>query len=154
MSPSAERITWRTLVGLLALAMMVAAVAAPIAVWVDAGSRPLVIRLATAVFCLMVVYRLVCAIREEAGIDQVSPAEIATRPQQESLLIDPLLVRLTGELRDGVLQRTIKSALWQRLQRLAERRAVTLPSELAPRPGRQLTMTDTERAISCLEDAT
>jgi hypothetical protein len=79
---------------------------------------------------------------------KIAPAEIATRPQQESFLIDPL--GTPGRS----FQRSIKSALWQRLLRLADRRAVTLPSDLARQPGHPLTMSDMERAIRWLEDAT
>ena len=146
MTPNTERITWRTLVGLLVLAVLLAAVAAPIAVWGDAASRLLVIRLAAALFCAIALFRLVVAIRQEAGIEQISAAEMAKRPRQETAQADPLLAGLAAELRRGIVPRPIGSAVHQRLQRLGDRRGIAVPAEL-PGPG------DVERAVSCLEDA-
>ncbi len=145
MTPSTDRVTWRTLAGLFVFAALIASIAATIAVWVDAASRPLVIRLAAALFCAVTLFRLVAAIREDAGIEQVSAAEMAKRPRYEAVNVDPLHASLAAELRRGLVPRPIGSALRRRLQRLGDRRGITLPAELA-------SLSDVECAISRLED--
>ena len=68
MEPRSERITWRTLVGFLALASVIAVVAIPTATWLDSAERPLVIRLAVVLFSFVALFRMVRVVREEARV--------------------------------------------------------------------------------------
>src|SRR5262249_13370888 len=121
MEPNPERITWLTFVGWLVLALVIAMFAAPIALWVGAAGRPVVIRIAVAIFCACVVHRLLLLIRHAADLDQVPQADSATRPSVGSVTTDPLLTDLAKELRWGGWY-FVPPALWMRLERLCQDR--------------------------------
>ena len=97
--PGPEPITWRTLVGFLVLAVVIGMFATPIALWVGPAGRPIVVRLASSVFCAAVVYRLAVVMRAAAMIGQMSAADVALQPYDATVRVDPLLTRLANELR-------------------------------------------------------
>ena len=77
MEPTPDRITWVTIVGWLMLAGVIAMVAVPIGLWVGPGGQPVVARIAVAIFCIGIVYRLGVVIRHAVMVDQLSPARAA-----------------------------------------------------------------------------
>jgi hypothetical protein len=161
MDPTADdgRITWRTLVGLLVLALAVAAVAAPIGVWVEPPQRPVVVRVAAAVFLACALFRCVRAVAGAVGLDLESPADLAMRhAAPPPARPDPLLPILAAEIRHGLGRGCrLDRGLWARLQALARRRGVVLPPDALPRsrppPGRMMTQADVDRAIGLIERA-
>src|SRR5690349_21112819 len=134
MLPNPERITWLTFIGWLVLALVIAMFAAPIALWVGAGGRPTVIRIAVAIFCACIVQRLLLLIRHAAAIDEVTQADRAIGPPRGSVTTDPLLTELAKDLRWGGWY-FVPPALWERLQGLCHARRTVLPPELTPRSG-------------------
>lgn len=156
MDPAVEgRITWRTPVGLLALALAIAAVAAPVCVWVEPPLRQVAVRVAVAVFCACALWRLARAVAGAAGLDVASAADLALNRAAPPARPDPLLLRLASEVRRGLTwRRRFDRGLWSRLQTLAGRRGVVLPPDLLPGPlGRRMTEADVERTISMIERA-
>ena len=151
MNHNPERITWLTFVGWLALALVIAMFAAPIALWVGAAGQPTVIRIAVAVFCACIVRRLLLLVRHAAAIDEEPQADLATRPPAGSVATDPLLTELARELRWGGWY-FVPPALWARVQGLCHDRGTALPSELMPRSCRRPTWAQAERAVRFLED--
>ena len=153
MGHSPESITWRTMVGFLVLAVVIGMFATPIAIWVGPTGQPVVARLAAAVFCAVVLYRLVVVVREAAMIGQLSSAEVALQPYDATVQADPLLTRLVYELRTNLRWRVVTPALWMRLEQLCRQRGVAVPVELQQQPGYR-TWQDVERMIEFLENAT
>jgi hypothetical protein len=151
MAPNPERITWLTFIGWLLLALVIAMVAAPIALWVGAAGQPTVIRIAVAIFCACVVKRLFLLIRHAAAINEVPQANHATMPSVGSVTTDPLLTDLAKDLwwRGWYF---VPPALWTRLQGLCHERGTVLPPELMPRSGRRPTWAEAERTVRFLED--
>lgn len=149
MDDNPECITWRTLAGFLVLGAVIGVLAAPIAAMVESGHRPLVIRLAVALFAAIVCCRLIVAIREAAMIGQMSSADVALQPRAAPAQVDPLLARLTAEARAGFGQRFIPPSLSERLRRIGERRSVVAPAA----PTARLTWHDAEQMIDAIEDA-
>jgi hypothetical protein len=153
MGQNPESITWRTMVGFLALAVVIGMFATPIALWVGPTGRPVVARLAAAVFCAVVLYRLVIVVREAAMIGQMSSADVALQPYDATVRTDPLLMRLANELRTNLRWRVVTPALWMRLEELCRQRGAAVPLELQQQPGHR-TWQDVERVLQFLEDAT
>jgi hypothetical protein len=153
MEHSPEPITWRTMVGFLVLAVVIGMFATPIALWAGPTSRPVVVRLAAAVLCAVVVYRLVVVVRGAAMIGHMSAADVALQPYDATVRVDPLLTRLANELRTNLRWRVVTPALWTRLLQLCRRRGAAIPVELQQQPGYR-TWQDVERVIQFLEDAT
>jgi hypothetical protein len=151
MEPRSERITWRTLLGFLALAVAIAAVAIPTAVWFDSSTRPVVIRFAVTLFTAVVLFRLVRVVREDARVDEKSQADLATVPRAVHVALDPLLLRLVSELRISVRWYVVPGALLERLRALSMQQIGRLPTELVPQPGRRPTWQDIERVVENLE---
>jgi hypothetical protein len=156
MDPATEgRITWWTLAGLLVLAMAIAAVAAPVCVWVGPQQRPVVVRLAVALFCGCALWRLVRAVAEAAGLGIVSAADLALHPPPPRADPDPSLPRLASEIRLGLARRRhFDRDLRPRLQALAGRRGVVLPRDALPAPpGRRAVEAEIERLVTAIEQA-
>jgi hypothetical protein len=156
LDPATEaRITWRTLAGLLALALAVAAVAAPVCVWAEPPLRPVAVRVAVAVFCACALWRLTRAVAGAVGLDVASAADLALDRAAPPARPDPLLPMLASEVRRGLARRRrFDRALWSRLQALAGRRGVVLPPDVLPGPlGRRMREADVERAMSMIERA-
>ncbi len=149
MDPRAERITWRTVIGFLVLAMFIGLVATPIAIWFGGSGRAIVIRLAVALFVVLVLVRLLSALRASAGIGEVSQADWALQPRQPAVQLDPVLLRLGGEFRTGLRRHIVPAALQERLRHLSRRRTGEVLPELMTS---WLTWHDVERAIDRLED--
>jgi hypothetical protein len=153
MEHGTEPITWRTMVGFLALAVVIGMFATPIALWVGPSGQPVVARFAAAVFCAVVAYRLVVVVRGAAMIGQMSAADVALQPYDATVRVDPLLVLLANELRTNLRWRVVTPALWTRLQQLCRQRGAAVPVELQQQP-RHPTWQDVERVLRFLEDAT
>ena len=153
MEHSSEAITWRTTIGFLMLGVVIGTFATPIALWVGPPGQPVVARLATAVFCAVVAYRLVVVVRGAARIGQMSSAEVALRPYDATVQADPLLTRLVNELPTNLCWRVVTPAAWMRLEQLCRQRAVAVPVELQQRLGHRAWQ-NVERVIQFLEDAT
>jgi len=151
MDPQPERITWRTVLGFLVLATFIGLVAAPIAIWFGGSGRTIVIRLAVTLFVVLVLYRLLSALRDRAGIGEVSQGDLAMRPRQPPVKLDPLLLRLAGEFRTGLRGHIVPAALQERLRHLSRQRTEDVLPELVPQTDRRLTWHDVERAIDRLE---
>ena len=151
MGPDPKRVTWLTFIGWLVLAMVITVFAAPIALWVGAAGQPTVIRIAVAIFCACIVQRLLLPIRHAAAIDEVPPADHATRSSVGSTATDPLLAELARDLR-WTGWYFVPSALWMRLQGLYQDRGTVLPPELMPKSGRRPTWVEAERTVRFLED--
>jgi len=141
------------MVGFLALAFVIGVFAAPITLWVGPTGRPVVVRLAAAMFCAVVVYRLVVVVRGAAMIGQMSSAEVALQPNDATVRADPLLTRLVNELPTNLCWRVVTPAAWMRLEQLCRQRAVAVPVELQQRLGHRAWQ-NVERVIQFLEDAT
>jgi hypothetical protein len=152
MEHSPEPITWRTMIGFLVHAVVFGMFATPIALWVGPTGRPVVVRLAAAVFCAVVVYRLVIVVRGAAMIGQMSAADVALQPYDATVRVDPLLTRLANELRMNLRGRVVTPALWTHLEQLCRQRGVSVPVELQQQPGHR-TWQDVERVVQFLEDA-
>jgi hypothetical protein len=152
MERNPEPITWRTIAGFLVFAIVIGIIATPIAVWVGRTGQPVVARLAAAVFCAVVAYRLVIVVRGVAMVGQMSAADVALQPYDATARVDPLLTRLADELRMNLRWRVVTPALWMRLEQLCRQRGETVPLELQQHPGHR-TWQDVERMIQFLEDA-
>ena len=151
MNPQSERFTWRTLVGFLLLAVLIAVVAVPTAVWLGSEQQPLVARLALALFASVVLFRLARVVREWAKVDEPSPADIAARPRATRVELDPILLRLSSELRFSLRFRLVPRALLERLRELFSRETGRIPPELGPGATVRPTWQDVEQAIENLE---
>jgi len=123
-----ERITWVTITGWLVLGALLAALAAPIALWVGPAGQPVVIRIAVAVLGAVIVSRLMQMIRQAAMLDQLTQAEAATMQADVQVVTDPTLTELARELRWRHLQRRITPVLWERLQHHCRLRGLAAPS--------------------------
>lgn len=151
MEPRSERVTWRTLLGFFVFAIAIAAVAIPTATWFDSSTRPLVIRFAVTLFAAVVLFRLVRVVREDARVGEKSPADLATVLRAGHVALDPLLLRLVGELRLSVRWHVVPRALLERLRALSMQQTGRLPAELVPQPGHRPTWPDIERVVENLE---
>jgi hypothetical protein len=151
MDPQSERITWKTLVGFLFLAAFIAMVAAPIVLWVGGQGRPIVIRLAVAGFCAVVLGRLARVLREDAGIGQGSAAERALEPHPVPAYLDPLLARLAQELRIGLRWHEVPKSIQERLRQMSIARTGQVPPELEPGLGQRVMWQDVERVVDAME---
>ena len=148
MNRGPEAITRKTLAGFVVLAALLAAIAAPIALWVGPGGQYLVVRLAVAFYVAVIAYRLLTVIKAAALVGHLTPAEIALQPRVTEVTVDPLMLQLVKETRPGLRQ--VSHALWQRVQSLCRRRGLPVPDEPAVHHSRQ----DVERIIQHLEDTT
>jgi hypothetical protein len=153
MEHNREPITWRTMVGFLVFAAVAGVIATPIALWVGPTGSPVVVRLAAALFCAAVVYRLVVVVRGAAMIGQMSSADVALQPYDVTVQADPLLTRLANELRTNLRWRVVTPALWMRLEQLCRQRGASVPVEFQRQPGHR-TWQDVERMIRFLENVT
>jgi len=152
MDPRVERITWRTVFGFLVLAMFIGLVASPIAIWFGGSGRTIVIRLAVALFVALVLYRLLSALRDWAGLGEGSPADLAVRPREPPVRLDPLLFRIAGEFRTGLRWHVVPTALQERLRHLSRQETGDVLPELVPQTDHRLTWHNVERALDRLED--
>lgn len=150
MEHTPETVTGKTLAGFTVLGMVLGLFAAPIALWVGPAGQPTVLRITVALYCAVIAYRLICAIKAEALVGQQTSLDIAERPHLPSVQVDPLLARLAKEMRPGIGLRIDTSTLWERLQQLCLQRGVSTADEPASRRSWQ----DIERIIKQLEDAT
>ncbi len=151
MQADPDRITWLTVVSWLVLALIIAMVAIPIALWVGAAGQPTVIRIAVAIFCACIIKRLFPLIRRAAAIDEASPPNHAVMPSGRSVTTDPLLTDLAKDLRWRGWY-FVPPVLWARLRGVCDNRETVLPPELLPRSGRLPTWAEAERTVRFLED--
>jgi len=154
MEQSPARITCGTLAGLLVFALVLAMIAWPLALWISGSGRWVVVRLAVAVLCAAILLRLLTIVRAEAGIDEVSEADLALQSRTLAPQPDPLLFRLAGDARTGLTWKVVPMALQDRLQKMIARRFEPPPTDLTPLPSRRLTWRQAEAIVSKLEERT
>jgi hypothetical protein len=151
MEREAEAITWRTLAGFSALAVLIGIVAAPVALWIGGAGRVIVIRLAVALFCAVVCARLVRGLRARANIGEPSDLDRASVPRAEPAVLDPLLRRVLADLPIGWRWRPVPARLRERLRQVSLLRTGHIAAPLMVREGQRLTWRDAERAIAAIE---
>jgi hypothetical protein len=152
MNPGPDRITWQTAAGFLVLAILVSMLAVPLALWLGGAGRLVVVRLATALFCAAILFRLVGIVRGRTGLDDPSVREtMAQRIVVEEA--DPLLVRLASKAHAGMAWNKVPTALQDRLAGIIARRCGTSPSDLPSLPTQRLSWKDAEALLSKLEES-
>jgi hypothetical protein len=150
MNSDPDRITWQTAAGFLALAMLISLLAVPLALWLGGAGRLIVVRLATALFCAAVLFRLIGIVRSRTGLDKPSARE--TMPQRIVVEeADPLLIRIVSEAHAGMARNKVPTALRDRLAGIIARRCGTPPSDLPSLPTQRLSWKDAEALLSKLE---
>ncbi len=154
MERGTERITLVTLIGWLVLAGLMAAIAAPIALWVGPSHHSLVVRLAGALFAASVFCRLGAAVRAAIEAGPSSPVELALDRPEPRALADPGLRRAAGDLRSSLGRGgSFHRVLRPRLLAIAESRGARLPPELLPRQGSRVRREDLALILAVLEEA-
>lgn len=143
-----EALTGKTLAGFVVLALLLAVLATPIAVWVGADGQGVVVRIAVACFVAVIAHRLLAVIKAAALVGHQTPAEVALQPRGSAVEVDAVMLQIVRETRPGLRQ--VSPALWQHVQSLCRRRGVTVPDEPALRASRR----DVARIIQHLEDTT
>lgn len=120
MDDDSERITWRTLAGLLAGAALIGLVAVPVVLLLGSQSGMIAIRLASALVCMMVFHRFGRTIRAYVGIGEGTEVKgDALQPATaESGRIDPMLLRLAAGSRVRLPWRPVPEYVAERLRRL------------------------------------
>jgi hypothetical protein len=145
-----EAVTGKTLAGFAVLAVVLSLFAAPIALRVGSAGQPVVVRVAAALFCAVVAYRLILIIHAATLLGQQTPADIALRPHAATVEVDLLLAQLVKETRPGIGLRIVTPGLWQRVQELCRRRGVGT----AGQPAQLHSWQEVERIVQHLEDTT
>ncbi|MDA8050174.1 MAG: hypothetical protein M0002_09240 [Rhodospirillales bacterium] len=154
MEPGAERITLGTLLGWIVLALLIGAIATPLALWVGPEHHVVVVRLAGALFTAAVLYRLATAVRAVIESKTPSPAEAALRRSPPPAIADPTLLRLGTDIRSSLRRRGhFERVLWPCLTAIAESRGVTLPPSRAARRGAAIRRADLLRILDAIEEA-
>ena len=145
-----EALTWKTLAGFAALAVVLGLFATPIGLWAGPSGQPVVVRIAAALFGAVVAHRLIRIIHAAALVGHLTPADIVLRPHVEAVEVDPLLQQLVKDTRTGIGLRIVTPGLWQRLQELCRQRGVDTTGP----PARLHFWQEVERIVQHLEDAT
>jgi hypothetical protein len=151
MNPDDSRITWKTLLGFLALAGFITLITFPAALWVSADYRNLVVRLAAAAFASVVLSRLVRIVRDAALIGEPPRIAATERSIDARRHIDPLLLRIAEEYRHALPWQSVPKATQDRLCQLGLQPG--LHATQAARKGNRLTWQDVTRAIEQHEPA-
>jgi hypothetical protein len=130
MPTSDDALTWRTWLGFSVAAGVIAAVAAPVALWVGPGFRPMVWRGAGALLAIVVLPRMLRAVREAAGVDMETPVRRLLRDPPSIAQVDPAFARLASEIHGALVHRRhdedhrIARSLWSRLGHIGVQRGL------------------------------
>ena len=144
-----EALTWKTLAGFAALAVVLGLFATPIGLWAGPSGQPVVVRIAAALFSAVAAHRLIRIIHAAALVGRQTPADIVLRPHVAAVEVDPLLEQLLKDTRTGIGLRIVTPGLRQRVQELCHRRGVAT----AGQPARLHSWQEVERIVQHLEDA-
>lgn len=125
-----DALTWRTWLGFGIAAGVIAAGAVPLASWTGPEFRPIVGRGAGALLAILVLPRLLRAVRAAADLDMESQVWRLQRVTPSSAQADPAFARLASEIR-GALVRPRKNersqtarSLWSHLRAIAIRQGL------------------------------
>ena len=149
MPPDADALRWTTILGLAILAAVIAAIAAPVALWMGGSLRLVVERIAATLAAGAVAWRLLVALRAVSEAGGFSEAEMETRPRRADVPVDPLLAAIGRDMATGAPWRRPGKALAHRLGRLASEAGGADPV-IGERP----TVAEIEHAITTIEAKT
>jgi hypothetical protein len=160
MPPPPERRWPHLLAGYAVFVTLVAGGSAPIYYLVESASRPLVIRLASALIVGVVVVHLVKAVRERLDAQAPSEFELALDPRRPEPSLDRRYVEIRNDLHYGAASGGyFERVLWPELVALVDRSPHQLARERLVRPrGRSFrrgpSLLALRRLIGAIEEAT